>query len=135
MRALTLAGLVSLAVTLSPGMGFAGKELAKLDPRGPKPPAVSGMGYQEALGKLAASKWTGPMTIEDTTTNTVRDTDACFDGGRRCWYRFQAPSGTNALQIERIIGVGPDRVERYRLITDECGCATVADDLDFPWKR
>ncbi len=116
-------------------MAFAGKELAKVDPRGPKPPAISGMGYQEALGKLALAKWRGPTTIEDTTTNTVSDTDACFDGGRRCWLRFQPPSGHNELQIERIIGVGPDRVERYRLIPDECGCADLSDDRDYPWKR
>lgn len=135
MRSIVASGIALAALTASCGTSIAGKEMAKVDPRGPQSPAVSGLGYQEAMGKLATAGWSGPMTIEDTTTNTVRDTDACFDGGRRCWYRFQAPSGNNALQIERIIGVGPDRVERYRLIPDECGCATSSDDRAYPWMR
>lgn len=135
MRAFSLLCLASGTLTLSFISAFAGKDLPKVDPRGPKPPPISGVGYQVALGKLAAAKWTGPMTVEDTSANMVRDTDACFDGGRRCWYRFQAPTGNNELQVERIIGVGPDRVERYRLIPGECTCTDVSDDRDYPWKR
>lgn len=135
MRALAFLQLACLALELSCSAAFAGKELAKVDPRGPKPPAILGLSYQETLGRLAAARWTGPATITDTTTNTVRDTDACFDGGRRCWLRFQAPSGDNELQVERIIGTGPDRVNRYRLIPAECDCADTSDDRNYPWKR